>query len=236
MFNTDFKYIIDYDIDGYRDCENHGCEDEGICRCYTITDIIINNIDVLKISKSIYDDIFLPESKEYKRNTKLNQLLFNYNPEVDLYCIDRILRSNNIYNEESWKSEWSASYYGDEVDSIKIESEIVSKIESDISSLLTLNSLKDKIEFLLIREYGKLVDKIINKNYKIIEVNKKDIVFGQEQYLESIDPTNYYSDKNYNLIKGVCLQDGSKWKVIDGYHRISSSSKELLKIVGIYEN
>ncbi len=236
MFNTNFQYKITYDERGYRDCENHGCKDEGICRCYSITDVKITSVNIYQIAKSIFNDIFDITSNQYKRNIKLNQLLFNYNEDVDIYCIDRILRNNKLYNEDSWMVEWSSSYYGDEVDSIKIIPPLVEKIESDINDLLLLNSLKDKVEFLLIKEYGKLLDKITNKKYKIIEINKNDIVFGQQQYLESIDLSHYYSDKKYDLIRGVCLQDGSKWKVIDGYHRLSSTQKETVKIIGIYEN
>lgn len=236
MFNTDFKYHINYDVDGHYNCSEHGCIDEGICRCYSISDVKILDIDVNYISISIFNDIFDTKTLQYKRNKKLNQLLFNYNEDVDLYCIDRILRTHYLYDEDSWEVKWSNSYYGDEVDSIKIKQSIVSKIEKDINNLLCLTSLKDKIEFILIKEYGKLLDKILEKSYKIIEVNKKDIVFGQELYKETLDPTHYYSDENYDLIRGICLQDGSKWRVIDGYHRLSSTEKETVKIIGIYEN
>ncbi len=75
MFKKDYKYSINYETEGNSDCKNHGCDDEGICRCFRITDVVISDIDVLYISNSIFSEIFNTKSTQYKRDNKLNQIL-----------------------------------------------------------------------------------------------------------------------------------------------------------------
>lgn len=237
MLEKDYKYGIDYETEGYSDCNHHGCNDEGICRCFQITDIKIKNIDILYISNSIFSEIFNTKSKQYKRDNKLNQILYGFNQEIDLYCIDRILRINRLWDPENWEKNWSRGYYGDEVDSIEISDPIYQKISSDISYILSLPSLKEKIEYVLIQEYGYLLEKIKPQKYEVIEVNKSDIIFGQDFYRKKVNTElEYYTDKHFDLIKGVCLLDNGKWRVIDGYHRLLSSKKGRVKIISIYEN
>jgi hypothetical protein len=237
MFKKDYKYSINYETEGNTDCKNHGCDDEGICRCFRITNVVIRDIDVLYISNSIFSEIFNTKSTQYKRDNKLNQILYGFNQEIDLYCIDRILRINKLWDPENWDPHWSSGYYGDEVDSIEISDVVYQKIYTDIDHILSLPNLKEKIEYILILEYGYLLEKIKTRNYEVIEVNKSDIIFGQDFYRKKVDKElEYYTDNHFDLIKGVCLLDDGKWRVIDGYHRLLSSKKDKVKIISIYEN
>jgi hypothetical protein len=233
--SRDYRWSIDYDPIGHHECESHGCYDEGICRCYTIDEVIINSVNVYEISESIFSQLFDVNSLEYKRNDKLNQLLFGISKDVEMYCIDRILRINKIYNIENWDASWSSGYYGEEIDAIKLVNFTFTKVVQDLNSLFKLNTLKEKINFLLEKEYGFILDKIKDKEYQIIEVNKSDIVFGQQDHKEMVDSHTYlyYSDQNYNLIRGICMLDRGKWKIIDGYHRINETKKDKVKIIGI---
>jgi hypothetical protein len=163
--------------------------------------------------------------------------LYGFNQEIDLYCIDRILRINKLWDPEYWDPHWSSGYYGDEVDSIEISDVVYQKIYTDIDHILSLPNLKEKIEYILILEYGYLLEKIKTRNYEVIEVNKSDIIFGQDFYRKKVDKElEYYTDNHFDLIKGVCLLDDGKWRVIDGYHRLLSSKKDKVKIISIYEN
>lgn len=236
MFKKDYKYNIGYNIQGYHDCENHGCDDEGICRCYTITDVEIKNVDVLAISYSIFSEIFNTKSTQYKRDNKLNQILYGFNQEIDLYCIDRILRISKIWENDNWNTSWGPNYYGDELDNIEMSDKLYANLISKISHLISLTNLKDKIQYVLELEYGYLLDKIKDKSYEVVEIDKSKIIFGQEDYKKKIDILNYYSDIKYDLIRGVCLFKNDEFRVIDGYHRLLSTKKEKVKIISIYEN
>ena len=232
MLENNFTYDVGYDTIGNTDCENNGCDQEGICRCYTIDHVDIYNVDFESVSKNIFNQIFDSKSTEFKRDNKIDLVLYG-DKDINRYCIDRLLVINKIYDKNNWRAHWSSGYYGQEVDKISINSKIFSKLESSISKVISLESLKDKVEFLLIEEYGHILDKIKDKEYKIIEVDKSDIVFTQEEYKNKIETEPYYSDKDYNMYRGVCLFDGVKWRVIDGYHRLSSTKMKKVKIIGI---
>jgi len=236
MIRSDYKYCIDYEASGSTDCENNGCDDEGICRCYTISSVDIKSVDVMSIAKEIFNQLFDVRSTAYERDMKINQLLHGYDEDVNLYCIDRILRIHKMYIPDNWDATWGGDYYGDEVHSIDMYSTKLKDINKDINKLISISSLKDKIEFLLIKEYGHLLDKLKGKEYKILYVNKSDIVFGQSNHKENVSKEylEYYSDVNYDLTRGVCFADGDKWRVIDGYHRIFKTEKNKVKIIGVY--
>lgn len=231
MIRKDYKHFIEYDTEGSNDCLNNGCDD--ICRCYHINKVVINYINIKTITDSIFDEIFNIKSSEFKRDNRINQVVYGFDKDIDKYCIDRILRINKIYKKDKWISKSGNGYYGDEVLSIEMKKPHHEKISNSIDKVLSLSTLKDKIEFLLIEEYGYLIETIKNKEYKIIEIKKEDISFGQEIYRKKITKEEYYTDEQYKLIKGICLFDGMKWTVIDGYHRFVSSEKEIIKIIGI---
>jgi len=235
-FLENHQYRIDYDIDGSYNCEENGCNDEGICRCYTIHNVEIKSVDIAAIAESIYQSIFDEKSTQFKRDNKINKLLFGIDRNIDVYCIDRILRSNKLYDPESWEANWGSDYYGEEVNNININRGISKKLSEQFDELFTLNTLKEKIDYVLIKEYGYILDKIKDKEYEVKVINTEDITFPQEEYKKKIDSTDYYSDNRYNLIRGVCYFDGEKYKVIDGYHRLTSTKNKTTKIINIYGN
>lgn len=234
LYNIDFHYNITYDIIGGYDCANRGCHDEGICRCFRIDSVDIENVDINSIVLTIYDNIFNVKSTEYKRDVKLNKILFGYDKEADLYFIDRLCRIYKIYEEDAWEPEYGSGYYGDEVYKIKLTKSKSDVLTQKIEELFSIQNLKEKCEFILKEEYGYLLDNIKDKSYQIIEVSISDIIFGQDIYQKKIDKNlDFYLDKNFTLIKGVCLKDNNKWRVIDGYHRLSHTKLNKVKIIGI---
>lgn len=237
IFLQDHIYNIDYTTNGYHSCAESGCDDEGICRCYTIDSVDINSVDITNISNSIYNSIFDVKSKQYQRDMSINSILFGYSKEVsaiiDTYCIDRILRVNKLYNTELWKTTWGGNYYGDEVSSVMIEYTTYVNIGDDLDKLFSLSSLEDKIQFLLQKEYGYILDSIKDKEYELKIIDKSDIHFPQDSYHKKIEIEHFYLDNNYNSIRGVCQFDGKKYKVIDGYHRLTATKEEKIKIIAI---
>lgn len=231
-----YVYSIDYDTIGEYDCENHGCKDEGICRCYKISDVEILKVDVLSITMDIYSQIYNTKSTQYKRDNKLNKILFGYDSDVEIYCIDRVLRNHKIYKTEYWEGIWSSGYYGDELDSIEMSNDIFNKVFNSLTAVTTMGTLKEKIEYVLIGEYGYLLDVLKDKKYRVEKVKKSDIIFAQTEYHKKIDKNlDFYDDSKYDLIRGVCLFNGEKYKVVDGYHRLTNTKKDDVKIIVAYD-
>ena len=233
--DEDFLYNgIEIDYRREYNCENSGCNDENICRCSYITDKSVESIDMTSIVNQIYSILF-DESLSSKRNIILDKLLFDIDKDINVYTIDRIARSCKLYLPESWDINVSGGYYGQEIDSVILNSKVSSDFESKLRIALSLG-LKERIEYILNLEYGYILPELENKNYKILNVNKSDIIFGSDGHLKKISKKDlkHYSDSNYNGIRGIVVEKSGKYKLIDGYHRCFSTNKEKVLVLKAY--
>ena len=228
-----FQYngvYVDY---GYTyDCENYGCDEEGICRCGTINNEHIDSVDVSLIVKRIYDEFF-EQGKAANRNNAINEVLYGIGKDIDIYTIDRILRSYKIWENDNWNIEVDGGYYGQEAGNVTIKETIADKIDEELWIVFSLPSLKEKIEYLLNVEYGKILPELSNCNYESIVIDKDDVVFGVEKHLNKVmkKDLDFYSDKNYSGIRGIVVKSGDKWRIVDGYHRIFTTKWPKLKVL-----
>lgn len=226
---------IQYSEDGQYSCEESGCDDDGICRCYTLNEVHINYVDLVGITNEIYDQIF-PKNTNNTRDIKLTEILFDYNPEmIDKLCINRILTHHKFYSEDNWTAKWSSGYYGDEFDGIYMNYKYA-HLKSDLEKLFKLNSIRDKIEFILNLEYGYVLDELKDKEYKLQSIDVESIDFSQRQHLTKVQSKDldFYSDTKYrDLPRGVVLWKNNKWRVIDGYHRLSSTKFPKVRVITI---
>ena len=235
MINKNYLYSIRYNPIGYTNCDEYGCQDEGICRCYRIERVDIKSVDLLSITHGIYDQLF-KNSLSKKRNDKISNLIYGYNDqEISLYGINRILRINKLYDVNFWCAKYDHSYYGDEVFGIEMNDDVHNSVCNMINEYLSIDTLEEKVKFLLEKEYGHFLNKLNGKKVSIIEVNKNDIFFSQKNHEQNFIKKDLEYYRNYPYIKGVCLHDSNnKWRIIDGYHRIYSS-KENIKIIGYHD-
>lgn len=225
-------YSVRYDYQTYKSCESSGCNDDGICRCGEINNAHITSVDIESIANSIYS-IYFPDDKSTKRNNTINTILYGAGKEIDLYCIDRILRSYKIYNKDNWDISVIRGYYGEEIGDVLISQSLAVKIQHDIDKLFTLQSLNEKINFILEIEYGYLLPELKGKSYEVVEISKKDVVFGQEGHYKKIQTydLDHYLDVNYSGIKGLVIESNGKYRVIDGYHRLYKTTKDKVKVI-----
>ena len=118
---------------------------------------------------------------------------------------------------------------------------IVNKVESHLDIAFSIDDLSGRIEYLLGLEYGHLLPELVGCKYEAIEVNKEDIIFGSEGHYEKVKykKLNHYLDSNYNGIRGVVLlkerKAGNQFRLIDGYHRCSSTQKDKVKVLRAYK-
>ena len=228
-----FQYNGAYVDYGYTyDCENYGCDEEGICRCGTINNEHIDSVDVSLIVKRIYDEFF-EQGKAANRNNAINEVLYGIGKDIDIYTIDRILRSYKIWENENWNIEVEGGYYGQEAGNVTIKESIADKIDEELWTVFSLPSLKEKIEYLLNVEYGKVLPELSNCNYESIVIDKDEVVFGVENHLNKVmkKDLDFYSDKNYSGIRGIVVKSGDKWRIVDGYHRIFTTKWPKLKVL-----
>lgn len=231
LLDRDLKYYgVDYDYDTEYSCEESGCNSEGICRCGRIYDTRVTGVNISRIADELYNQKF-DKSKSTERDNKINYVLFGTGKELDIYCIDRILRSYKIWDNNYWSVDVQGGYYGDEIGSIILDSSLAKKIESDIDEVLSINTLKDKINFILKREYGYLLPELEGCDYELSTIDINDVVFGSDGHYKKIQQENleHYYANSYEGIRGVLKKDGPKYKIIDGYHRMYAGGLGKLK-------
>jgi hypothetical protein len=228
-----FQYngvYIDYSYS--YNCESYGCDEEGICRCGSIHNESVESVDVSLIVKKIYDDYF-EHGKAAARNNVINEVLYGIGKDIDIYTIDRIIRSYKIWESENWDIEIEAGYYGQETGDVTIKESIADKIEEELLTVFSLPTLKEKIEYLLKVEYGKVLPELSNCTYESIVIDKDEVIFGVEKHLNKVmkKDLDFYADRNYSGIRGIVVKSGDKWRIVDGYHRIFTTKWPRLKVL-----
>jgi hypothetical protein len=229
IVGVSFKYHTNYDYDAYRDCGAHGCDEEGICRCETLENAHVVTVDIPSIVNEIYNSIF-DSSLSSKRNSTINSILGGVSKEIDIYTIDRILRINKAYEPTNWEVQVCGGYYGQEIDDVLLENSVAQKIEDQINEALSIIDLTPRIEYLLMLEYGSILPALQGRQYSIETVERDSIIFGSDEHYRKVNTKSlgHYSDKNYDGIRGIALVKDGKFRLIDGYHR--SSTSENIKI------
>ena len=229
IVGVSFKYHTNYDYDAYRDCGAHGCDEEGICRCETLENAHVVTVDIPSIVNEIYNSIF-DNSLSSKRNSAINSILGGVSKEIDIYTIDRILRINKAYEPTNWEVQVCGGYYGQEIDDVLLENSVAQKIEDQINEALSIIDLTSRIEYLLMLEYGNILPALQGRQYSLETVERDSIIFGSDEHYRKVNTKNldHYSDKNYDGIRGIALVKDGKFRLIDGYHR--SSTSENIKI------
>lgn len=237
MENFNFIHKVKYKEIGNFFCEEKGCPHEGICRCFEIENVefILDNFS--EIVDVLYDYLTNLDESNTNRLTSLKKVLLNYDYDtVSKYGFDRIVRKHRAFDPTNWYAEWERGFYGDEVNYISIKEHILLNIMNDFDEFENIWDLEEKMIYLLTLENGFSLKALQHKKCTILEIESKDIFFLQKQHLSKVINENneFYYDKNYpsNLPRGICILQDGIWRVIDGYHRLSTTNKKTVKIFG----
>lgn len=214
------------------DCEEC-CDTEGVCRCGRVENARVSAVD-LKMLCRHFHSLFFEHGKTSRRNGMINQILYGSEKELDTHCIDRVLRANRAWLAEAWEVGVIDGYYGQELGEAQIRDRILEKINSEIEEVLGLGRISEKVEFLLRLEYGRVLPELDGKRYEIRKIAAADIIRGSSGHSNLVSAKNcdYYSDLNFSGIRCLVsdLGDG-KYRLIDGYHRISATLKETVTAI-----
>jgi len=218
---------VRYDYDTEFSCESSGCDSEGICRCGHITNTRVISVDVCRLTDEIYDQFVPQDLKSRKRDMKISQILYG-GETVDKYCINRILSNNRAWDVNAWEVNVCGGYYGDEIDDVVIDSQILEKINSQCKVLFELKTISEKIKYVLNLEYGYILDELKDVDFEIVSIYKSDIIFKKLNqnhiYNCKSEDLEHYSEKNYTLPRGIIRGHQDDYKIIDGFHRIIATS------------
>ena len=232
IVGTNFRYNTEYDYSDYRDCSAHGCDDEGICRCGTIEDAHVVSVNIPSMVNEIHANYF-DNTLATKRNSTINNILGGVSKEIDIYTIDRILRINKVYEPTNWEVQVCGGYYGQEIDDIILDDSVARKVEDQLDKAFDIIDLTERIEYLLMLEYGKILPELKDRKYSIENIERDSIIFGSDEHYRKVNTKSldHYSDRNYTGIRGIALSKNDKFRLIDGYHRSSTSENRTIKLV-----
>lgn len=220
-------------------CRESGCDQEGICRCGVIVNAEIDHIDSKRIIHAIANRMIgwgNKPTRQSLREQSIADLLDTAGADIDFYTIDRITRLKGIHDPESYRIEIEPGYYGEEIEGIYLKDDIVEEIEIAIWDALSIDCMEDRIEHLLMLEYGRIHPDLTDCVYERIKADPKDLIFASVSHLRIVKKKytsgelDHYRkkphDKNKPTFRGIVVQAGDKLKVIDGYHRCWTSYSE----------
>jgi hypothetical protein len=222
--NIDYQYRFDCEWENHTTCT---CGDD-YCRCSTIDEPRITDYSIVKLVDDIYETIHGDQTTiPAKRNKTIINILQG-NLDVDKYFIYRILTINKAFGDEyMWEFNLSWGYYGQEMDSACIESHLADRIDEQVSQMVALTTIKEKMDYCLSLEYNGILTKdvIESKDFEVVEITIEDIDYKNlnDRHIDIIrNSTDYYHDYPDELPRGLVKKTPKGYHIIDGYHRIFS--------------
>lgn len=216
--NKNYQYLIDYSDVGEYDCEAEGCD--SICRCYSISDVII------KLDISGYINICDANSIGNSDLEKAIDMLY-------------VLRS---IDKDSFNVNWSRSWYGDEVD------EVLLNANPNDDASFNIMSLRERLDWLMWFEYGELFNAYTeNTKLGFERILASDIVPSSNKNLDR-KRVDFYSklyEQDYLLqragkwfpapivIKEPAQKGKFKYKLIDGRHKFAAHQEANKKKISV---
>lgn len=209
---TNLQWIVDYDYER-SECHCNAYENDDYCRCTTIEHAWVDKVNV----RDVVDEL-------YRKHSRTGSY-------IDEYCFDRICYAFKIYDKDFYEVETGGGYYGEEVYGVYFENE--EKIFNAYYEVLELNTVLEKIQYCLKLEYNYLIDCVESATSAvIIEVSPNNIRLPQTEYFIKLENNVIEEYQNRELPIAVCVKDGNKYRLIDGYHRfIANKERDSVDIV-----
>lgn len=209
---TNLQYIVNYDYERSR-CYCNAWETGDYCRCTTITNTWIDEVNANKVIEKLYN-------KHSKDDSIINK-----------YCFDRICYVHGIYNKDLYEIETGGGYYGEEVYGVYFENE--EKIFNDYKLVITFDTDVEKIRYCLKLEYGYLIDCVVSaKSAFISNVSIDRIHLPQREYFVKVDRNVIEEYKDWHLPIAVCIKNEYGYRLIDGYHRyVANKNRSKVDII-----
>ena len=243
MLDIRYEHGFDISHDSDYNCDEAGCNDEGICRCGVIRNVTAKIDNAYKAFGVLCKTEHLEASKlNYSFLTKLMDTRI----PVEQFFND-VIHTQDFYLELDY--EISGGYYGEELGYIYLDNEIYlldefnkalfnvfkrypsENIETDVNEQnsfvldLIRISLTLSNKGIVIPELEK-VNKFYLHNMNLKQI-LRNILIPNPSHMKRIledDPRDVYVFNNVIRTKnpyivGILLKDGKELKLIDGYHR-----------------
>lgn len=215
----DFHFIVEIDCEYDNTCEP-GCDGQ-YCGCSRIERVEVASVDIDYVS-SCLTDVVLKTIKPFK--LKIDKKILEY-------CLDRFFRHSGLRDKDNYYVQTCRGYYGEEIEKVVYEG----SLDYPVCEMIHGSSL-NALRFVLEEEYGYLLDflKHAKECYIIDNVSFDDIEVPNADHYVRLDKSLVEKYKDYGLPIGVYRENGCKYRLIDGYHRLKaalSSDNKTCKII-----
>lgn len=220
---SDFQYYVDLNYNETTNCEDYGCNEEGICRCGRIESVKCNGIrDIEYLCCEISKNII----------AKLKNMELNISSEMIQYGVDRILHHANWENPNIVTG---SGYYGDEVYGVQFD--LYREKDVLVEFIKSKNNL-EAVKRLLIFEYGNILpvletyNKVTIREVFIDEIKTPNM----EYYTKRLDnkKVEEYVLRKDKLPIGIYRKHADGYYLlVDGYHRLEAAKRQKAKKVRI---
>lgn len=215
-------YSFDIDYDSH---QPYDCNCDYMHRCGTIT-----NVRVSGLPDSLLSCVTVKTpNKERKRGVSVTL------SDIELYCIERILRTRGCYDVSNYSVSTVSGYYGQEIGDVSLDCH--RQVVNDIKNLLLCRTDGEKIAFYLGLEYiiqDTLLDTIANSAVSIEYITREDAIseFSRTSHRIKRSPDTYKSSEP-NIPLAVFIGDN----LYDGFYRLAwflGTGQDKAKIIKIY--
>lgn len=193
----DYQYTGVVEIRYYTesDCEASGCDQQGICRCSTIE----------------YPEIEFVNSWNLATNI-LGLDLSDIRNCILTYALDRFLVLNKIYETFNWDIRISGGYYGEEIDGIYLDGDILNDIPKLISYFEILSNA-EIVNHILDLENSRSGIKSNFHKVDILEIKRDDLIIKNQNHLMKVD-YKMYRAPSWQVGRSDSNGDSSKYQII----------------------
>lgn len=243
----DLRHVVDLDYHTDYDCENAGCEDEGICRCSTISQTRVTGVPSHTLARRMLDERGAAEP-------------------VLRYALERVLhRIDMAGGDERWQVVVEGDYYGDEIGAVHlVDRDLIEQIDGALDELAALDDT-GRVRAALTAEYGYVAPSLAALTFSAEIVDLADVTLGEHAHATRVDEqvvgrylqrlrnedfqvqwatstrrrtglTAEQAAEQVRLALGVAKAADRKVALVDGYHRIAAArehgAEQVLLIVG----
>jgi len=214
--HANYQYLVSYETEGRTFCHEEGYTESGccdmICRCFRIESVSLEAISPLN----------------YRYDSFRKYLVSPPEGALENYLADRFLAKT--LNIEMFEANWGPGYYGDEVESITIDTESPAyhDFQKKLSVFNSLSTTTDRVRMVLTMEYGYLLPEIqAVEEWEIRKLSPKEIGVDPETLSRADkDVVGAYSYHAKIPVVGVAVPKGGHLRLVDGFHRWSAFNQE----------
>lgn len=124
-----------------------------------------------------------------------------------------------------------------EIGGVRLCDEALKDLTVKIKEFSTRKTDLEQLLYVLVEEYGYVLDALENMTkVSIVNVAIDDVRPGNMEYHSKLNKHScpYYSkDEEYELPVAVCIRSGEKYRLIDGYHRYGTAKQDKRKKIDI---